>query len=248
MHECDAHNIVTPLLTQNDCEGGGEVFQVKAKDEQLNPYFGRSTFLTVSGQLHLESAVQGLPSVYTLSNCFRSEYSLSRRHLCEFSMLEVEQAYMDSLPILMDKVEALCKTLAGRLLERAADDLAFVQKQQPNPYVDKIINSTYLRITYDEAIELCRQHGGFDIELGANMNTKHETFLLQHFDHRPIFVTHYPFGMKPFYMLVEHDRALNFDLLYPVCGEVCGGSLREHRKEVMQRKFKDAEFDCTFDW
>ena len=167
-------NITTPLITLNDCEGGGEAFRVvpanqkkeEDKNKQIlnesnesneqdikedngsndkNEFFGKPTFLTVSGQLHLEAAVLGVNRVYTLSPCFRSEGSVSRKHLCEFQMLELEETYLDSLDILLNRVELLCKNLINHLINECKDEIDFILARDGKLYLDSIINNDYKR-------------------------------------------------------------------------------------------------------
>lgn len=140
-------NVTTPIITRNDCEGGGEAFQVVTSADKNAHFFGpKPTYLTVSGQLHLEAVVLGVNRVYTLSPCFRSECTISRKHLCEFQMLELEESFLDSLDILLDRCESLCKDLVKYLISDCKDDLELIlSRKQRETSIDNLINRDYKR-------------------------------------------------------------------------------------------------------
>ncbi|KAK6953691.1 hypothetical protein Daesc_005996 [Daldinia eschscholtzii] len=253
----------TPILTSSDCEGAGEVFHVSAGDsarsstesETPQPFFRRPVYTTVSAQLHLEALAQALGNVWTLSPTFRAEKSDTPRHLSEFYMLEAEISFTDKLGSVMDLVEDMlrhvCTDLTGsrsknEILTRVGDgssDLATAE--QVSQRWDGLIREAWPRITYTEAIELLKQSEVPFIHRphwGKDLHTEHEKYIAKKVGngHSPVFVTHYPRDIKPFYMKTDagnHDTATPcttvecFDLLVPDFCEIAGGSMREHRLE-----------------
>ena len=267
MKQSEFTNVTTPMVTANDCEGGGECFTLspagESKAEERGPtekhYFGRPTYLTVSGQLHLEALACSMSRVYTLSPVFRAEKSMSPKHLSEFLMLEVEEAFTFSLGALLSRVEAMCKFLAFYLERHCAEDLQYLRAENGEYGFGQAISSgTYARVTYDEAVEVLQWMEPFkeafqNADEPVNLNAQMERALVELVGNRPLFVTHYPSKMKPFYMKTEGDKvsgksgndltvirtfflhkALCFDLLMPICGEVAGGSLREDSLEKLE--------------
>ncbi|CAG2165629.1 unnamed protein product [Oppiella nova] len=193
----DFTNVTTPLLTSNDCEGGGHVFTVKSPFcTEDNLYFNRQTYLSVSSQLHLEAMARSLSRVYTLSQCFRAEQSLSRRHLAEFLMYESEEA-----------------------------------------------------MTYNEAIETLRKTTKYeDLKSGQNLNAEQERLLVECMDNIPVFVTHFPANVFIQYILLTNRPALCFDLLAPISGEICGGSVREDSLTELENRINDLKMSDSLDW
>lgn len=231
--------VQVPLITANDCEGGGECFTLKPANWPItNPerlYFGRPAYLTVSGQLHLEAMASSLSRVYSLSSVFRAEKSMSPKHLSEFLMLELEQAFLFDLQSLMSIVESLFRYLLSEMEKNCGKDLEFLlEKNQHHRYYEKLKSSKFLQISYREACQLLSsKYPQLNGNSKMNLNAEMERSLLEICDHQPIFVTNFPMEIKPFYMKSTDDGTMAqcFDLLTPICGEVCGGSLRENHFE-----------------
>lgn len=277
-------HIHTPILTSSDCEGAGEVFRIhdppvpSSSTSPTSPpstFFPRPVNLTVSSQLHLEAPTHALSRTYTLSPSFRSEKSMTSRHLAEFYMLEGE-VVVETLDALLDIVEAGIRQSLHRIAhgdtprsERIRRDLAAIALAQTpegesvpetvknRPDLKDIASKAFTRITYTDAVDLINQHTGSDevnapAKWGVGLSSEHEKFLAKHFN-GPVFVTHYPASLKPFYMLPSDatpdfvkDRSSTeptvacFDLLVPGLGELIGGSLREHRLEHLQTAMQRA--------
>jgi asparaginyl-tRNA synthetase len=223
----------TPIFTSNDCEGGGEAFGIVAPDQSKKEFFNRPVYTTVSSQLHLEFLASSMSQVYTVGPCFRAEPSDSTRHLAEFWMLEAEMAFLTELEPLLDFIEQQIKYCINRVLKTNAEDLAFF-----NQFIDKdlldtlkvITSEPFGRITYTDAVEFLLQQNiswTYPVKYGLSLQSEHEKYLAQVLFEKPVFVTHYPMGLKPFYMKTQGSHALCTDLLFPKWGEVAGGSLRE---------------------
>lgn len=238
--------VQVPLITANDCEGGGECFTLKPANWPItNPeklYFDRPTYLTVSGQLHLEAMASSLSRVYCLSSVFRAEKSMSPKHLSEFLMLELEQAFLFDLKTLMSIVEKLFRYLLVEIEKNCPKDLELLlEKNQHHKYYDKLKSCKFLQISYGEACQmLSSKYPKFNADSIMNFNAEMERSLLEICDHQPIFVTNFPMEIKPFYMKTTDDGQMAecFDLLTPICGEVCGGSLRENRHDRLYEQIK----------
>ncbi|XP_031719354.1 asparaginyl-tRNA synthetase isoform X2 [Anarrhichthys ocellatus] len=220
--------IHTPVITSNDCEGAGELFQVETSgpdNEEGEKFFSVPAFLTVSGQLHLEVMSGAFSRVYTFGPTFRAENSQSRRHLAEFYMVEAEVSFTQSLEDLTkDTVEAMLK------------------KRFPV-------------ITYSEAIDILNhssQKFTFPTDWGCDLQTEHEKYLVKHCGNVPVFVTDYPYDLKPFYARDNQDHpkhtAAAVDLLVPGVGELCGGSLREERLDLLRARLEEAGLGDTYSW
>ncbi|CAG2100088.1 unnamed protein product [Medioppia subpectinata] len=260
----DFTNVTTPLLTSNDCEGGGHVFNVRVMIGSLlgdemgsqspfcgedNLYFDRPTYLSVSSQLHLEAMARSLSRVYTLSQCFRAEQSLSRRHLSEFLMFESEEAFVESVDEVMDRVETICKFIAYYISNNCREDLKLIHKETNYKYFDKIANKRYVRMTYNEAIQELRKTKKYaDLKSGQNLNAEQERLLVDSMDNCPVFVTHFPANVRPFYMKQSNGEALCFDLLAPISGEICGGSVREDSLTELERRINELNLSESLDW
>lgn len=214
---------------------------------------------------------RGLGKVYTMSPAFRAESSKTRRHLSEFTMLEVEEAFVDSVDQLIDGVEHLCRSVSDHVLNEYQEDFEIVLKTMTPKGFDghKKLTHTrkYLKLTYDEALEVIRNSSKVDpVVPGQDLGRHHEKFLLDYFEGYPVFVTHYPMAIKPFYMKSSGDRvsqilvskranhfviylqALNFDLLMRTGGEVCGGSLREDNYEILKHRIEQMNKPGSLEW
>ncbi|KRZ61943.1 putative asparagine--tRNA ligase, mitochondrial [Trichinella nativa] len=252
--------IDTPVLTANDCEAAGDVFTAEkfeknsalayACDNILEDntnektFFGKKIFLTVSGQLHLEAAACGLNKVYTFNPAFRAESSLTRQHLAEFYMLEVEQAFCTSLEDLMKLVENLILNCIKTVMHESVEDLKICQQYHQTVAFDDLCRieklSSFPRITFVEATEILQNSNKNFSKNLKHLRKEDERFLVQHFGNLPLFVTEYPAETKPFYMKRNQDNtcALCFDLLVPHSGELCGGSLRECNLDILSHRME----------
>uniref|UniRef100_A0A3Q3VK37 Aminoacyl-transfer RNA synthetases class-II family profile domain-containing protein n=1 Tax=Mola mola TaxID=94237 RepID=A0A3Q3VK37_MOLML len=230
--------IHTPIITSNDCEGAGELFQVEPQspenDEDAN-FFSVPAFLTVSGQLHLEVMSGGFSRVYTFGPTFRAENSQSRRHLAEFYMVEAEVSFTQSIEDLTKVMEDMFRSATEDVLAHCAEDVALFHK-----------------ITYTEAIDILNrssQKFAFPTQWGCDLQTEHEKYLVKHCGNIPVFVTDYPYELKPFYARDNEDHpehtAAAVDLLVPGVGELCGGSLREERLDLLRTR---AGLQDTYSW
>lgn len=245
-------------MTRSDAEGAGESFHVTSNEKDFFGLGEKGPRLTVSSQLHLEALMMGLGRVWTLSPTFRAEKSVTSRHMAEFWMLEAEWA-VNSLEDVMTIVEEMTRYAVQELQKgNILQELTSTMKGQDNTIAvdeitarwDRIASKNWLRMTYCEAIEiLIDEHGRrpFDIapERGAQLQSSHEQFLASR-SSTPVFITHYPVDIKPFYMLksAEHTSAVeNFDLLVPGMGEIAGGSLRIHDLAELERSMVDNGMD-----
>lgn len=255
-----------PIITSSDCEGGGQVFTVapadEQKDEAAESFFRAPKYLTVSTQLHLEALAQAVGNVWTLSPTFRAEESDTSRHLSEFYMLEAEMSFVDELDGIMDLTEDMLRFLSinmyesrvGRELrspgtERNSGDSAGdrVPPEEIDSRWQGLMQPAWPRITYDDAVEiLSKEEDLFDhpVVWGNGLHSEHEKYIARVVgEGKPVFVTHYPMAIKPFYMRpTESDEKHNlgaasthsgtadcFDLLVPDFCEIAGGSMRENR-------------------
>jgi asparaginyl-tRNA synthetase len=248
----------TPLITGSDCEGAGEMFKVttfdltnvpKKKDGTVDyskDFFGKETNLTVSGQLSAETMALAFRNVYTFGPTFRAEDSNTARHAAEFWMIEPEMAFAD-LNDYMDTAEALVKYIIQYVMENAPEEMKFF-----NSFIDKglferldnVLNSDFGRITYTEAIDILRKSGEnfqYPVKWGIDLQTEHERFLTEKIYGKPIFVTDYPKNIKAFYMRVNDDgkTVAAADLLVPGVGEIVGGSQREERYNVLEKRMSE---------
>ncbi|OWA52663.1 putative asparagine--tRNA ligase, mitochondrial [Hypsibius exemplaris] len=240
----------TPILTGNDCEGGGEAFHVQSEKgdgkKKTEEFFGRPTVLTVSGQLHLEAAACALKRVYNVNPAFRAERQLSRRHLSEFWMVEAEVAFIDELDHLLQLMESLLKDITRNVLKKAPADFAFhmanVAEENHETKIVNMLENEFRRVTYGDALQILNQHRERfhnPPKDGDNLHRDHELFLVEHFGNLPLFITHFPVTCKPFYARIDDANpfhTLSADLIVPAVGELFGGSLREHRYDVIASK------------
>ena len=236
----------TPLITASDCEGAGEMFQVTTLDldriaksdakevDYAKDFFCKPTFLTVSGQLNVETYMEAFRNVYTFGPTFRAENSNTTRHAAEFWMIEPEMAFAD-LDDLIEIEEAMIKYLISYVLENAPEEMKFFDSFVEKGLIDrlqKIVDSEFGRVTYTEAVEILKKHNDkFEnkVEWGCDLQTEHERFLTEKIYGRPLFVTDYPKEIKAFYMKLNDDNktVAAVDCLVPGVGEIMGGSQRE---------------------
>ncbi|NXX94567.1 SYNM protein, partial [Centropus bengalensis] len=245
-------HIHTPIITSNDCEGAGELFQIEVSWAKVSAekthFFNVPAFLTVSGQLHLEVMAGAFTRVFTFGPTFRAENSQSRRHLAEFYMVEAELSFTESLQDIIQVMEDLFKTATSTVLSKCPHDVELFHK-----YIvpaQKVINVTAIyfpscRISYSEAVEILKQASQsftFKPEWGCDLQTEHEKYLVKHCGDVPVFVINYPYDLKPFYMRDNEDGPQHtvaaVDLLVPGVGELCGGSLREERLPFLESRLQ----------
>ncbi len=248
----------TPIITGSDCEGAGEMFRVTTLDLNHPPrdekgqidfsadFFGRSTNLTVSGQLAVETYCMAFRNVYTFGPTFRAENSNTPRHAAEFWMIEPEMAFAD-LNADMELAEEMIKYIIDDCLANAPEEMEFFNSFIDNGLFDRlinIVNSDFAHITYTEAIEILKkENAGFDypVDWGKDLQTEHERFLTEKVFKKPVFVTDYPKTIKAFYMRLNDDdkTVAAMDLLVPGVGEIIGGSQREERLNVLERRMAE---------
>ena len=241
----------TPVITGSDCEGAGELFRVTTlppgdvpmkdgRPDYSDDFFGRSTYLTVSGQLEAEMFATALSSCYTFGPTFRAENSNTPRHASEFWMVEPEVAFCD-LEGDMDLAEAFVKALVADTLEHCREDLDLFAR-----FVDKglhdrlrfVLDKPFRRVSYTEAVELLQEADvdfEYPVSWGVNLQTEHERYLTEERFKRPVTVHDYPADIKPFYMRRNDDgrTVAAMDVLVPGVGEIIGGSQREERLDVV---------------
>jgi asparaginyl-tRNA synthetase len=247
----------TPIITGNDCEGAGELFRVTSFDLKSPPhlpngeidnakdFFGRATYLTVSGQLEAEAFACALSKVYTFGPTFRAENSNTSRHANEFWMIEPEMAFCD-LEGDMDLAEELVKYLVRDIRERCMAELDLFAKfvdRELLARLDFVIERPFQRLSYTEAVQLLQRSGEkfeFPVGYGLNLQSEHERWLTEKHFKSPITVFNYPKEIKPFYMRLNDDgkTVTAMDLLVPGIGEIVGGSQREERFEVLEENLR----------
>lgn len=248
----------TPIITGADAEGAGEMFRVSTLDPDKLPrteqgaidwaqdFFGKGTYLTVSGQLNGESFALGMSDIYTFGPTFRAENSNTSRHAAEFWMIEPEMAFYD-LEDDANLAEAFIKHLIGTVLERCPEDMAFFDERIEKGLVERlrhVAEASFERMPYAEAVqrlEKCGQSFEYPVFFGANLQAEHERYLTETLIGRPVFVTDYPREIKAFYMRRNDDgrTVAAMDLLVPKVGELIGGSQREERLDVLEQAIRE---------
>jgi asparaginyl-tRNA synthetase len=247
----------SPILTGSDCEGAGEMFRVTTlplcpppPPEGESPFaadfFGREASLTVSGQLEAELFACALGDVYTFGPTFRAENSNTPRHAAEFWMIEPEMAFAD-LNDNMDLAEEIVQTVTRSVMESCREDIElFARYVDKNlmPMLEGIIHEPYVRLPYAEAVGILKACGRtfeFPVHFGADLQTEHERFLCEEHFKKPVIVFDYPREIKAFYMRLNDDETTvaAMDLLVPRVGELIGGSQREERREVLERRIRE---------
>lgn len=248
----------TPIITGSDCEGAGEMFRVTTLDMKNPPknedgsidyskdFFGKETNLTVSGQLSAETYALAFRDVYTFGPTFRAENSNTPRHAAEFWMVEPEMAFSDLLDN-MEVAESLLKYIIQYVLTEAPEEMEFF-----NSFVDKgllqrlqhIVDSEFAHVTYTEAISLlekAKKQFEYPVSWGIDLQTEHERYLTEEIYKKPVFVTDYPKEIKAFYMRNNDDgkTVAAMDLLVPGIGEIIGGSQREERLDLLEKRMDE---------
>ena len=258
----------TPIITASDAEGAGQMFRVSTLDLMNLPrtdqgkvdfgedFFGRETFLTVSGQLNVEAFCLAMSKVYTFGPTFRAENSNTARHLAEFWMVEPELAFAD-LDDLATLAEEFLKFVFEQVLERCPDDMAFfAERIEPDAIVrlENLIDTRFVRMDYSEAIDILKASGhGFEFkpDWGIDLQTEHERFLTEQHCKAPVVVMNYPDEIKAFYMRLNDDgkTVAAMDVLAPGIGEIIGGSQREERLDVLRKRMAQHGLDeATYSW
>ncbi len=258
--ERDFTYVHTPIITASDCEGAGEMFRVTTlPDDKVSrdaeDFFGKRSYLTVSGQLEGETFASALSNIYTFGPTFRAENSNTSRHAAEFWMIEPEVAFCD-LAGDMDLAEALVTYLVQQTLDHNEGDLTIFEK-----FVDKelrqrlefVASRPFERVTYTEAVQLLKKSGKtfqYPVEYGLNLQSEHERWLTEEYFKKPTTVFNYPKEIKPFYMRLNHDDATvtAMDVLVPGIGEIVGGSQREERLDVLLENMKRHNLSAEDYW
>jgi asparaginyl-tRNA synthetase len=256
-----------PIITSSDAEGAGQMFRVTTFDVAKPPrndqgeidfskdFFARGTFLTVSGQLEAEALACALGKVYTFGPTFRAENSNTSRHLAEFWMVEPEMAFFE-LTDNMDLAEAFLKRIFKDVLERCPDDMQFFKDRvEPTAIstLEGIVKSPFVRLSYTEAVDVLEKSGQsfeFPVQWGIDLQSEHERYLTEKHFQAPVILYDYPAGIKAFYMRLNDDgktvRAM--DVLVPRVGEIIGGSQREERLEVLERRMAEQKLPVEGYW
>ncbi len=259
----------TPIITANDAEGAGAMFRVSTLDLANLPrddgrvdfshdFFGRETHLTVSGQLNVEAYCLALSKVYTFGPTFRAENSNTARHLAEFWMIEPEIAFAD-LSDNADLAEACLRYVIRAVLDERGDDMAFFAQRIDPGCIDRLqglVDSTFERMDYTDAVAALTEavEGGvrfeFPVSWGMDLQSEHERYLTDQLVGRPVVVTNYPKDIKAFYMRLNDDgrTVAAMDVLAPGIGEIVGGSQREERLDVLDRRIDEMGLDREAYW
>ncbi len=258
----------TPILTNADCEGRGEMFQVTTLDLENLPrtedgkvdytqdFFKKPVHLSGSGQLYGEAFALAFRDIYTFGPTFRAEYSFTARHASEFWMIEPEMAFCD-LEGDMDVAEAMVKYIIQTVLDRCPAEMEFFNKFVDKGLLerlDNVLNNEFKRLTYTEAIEILKNSGEqfeYPVEWGVDLQSEHERYITEKVFGKPVFLTDYPKEIKSFYMRQNDDgkTVAAADLLVPGVGEIVGGSQREERYDVLDARCKELGMDMSeYQW
>ena len=247
--------VSTPILTASDTEGAGELFRVSTLDMTNLPltdngdvdysqdFFGKETYLTVSGQLNIETYCAAMSKVYTFGPTFRAENSNTSRHLAEFWMIEPEVAFAD-LEDIAKLAEDLLKYVCRAVLQERADDMAFFAQRIDKAAINRLqhlIDSDFVHMDYSDAIDILQASGKsfeFPVKWGIDLSSEHERYLAEEHVGAPIVMKNYPKDIKAFYMRINDDgkTVAAMDILAPGIGEIIGGSQREERLDVFDQR------------
>ena len=252
----------TPIITASDAEGAGELFRVSTLDMMNLPrtengkidysrdFFGRESFLTVSGQLNVETYCMAMSKVYTFGPTFRAENSNTSRHLAEFWMIEPEIAFAD-LADDASLAEAMLKYVFKAGLAERADDMEFFDERIEKGLIAKLqamIDCNFVRMDYTEAVRILESSGqkfDYAVKWGMDLQSEHERFLAEKYIKGPLVLMNYPKEIKAFYMRLNDDEktVAAMDVLAPGIGEIIGGSQREERLDVLDRRLIEGRLD-----
>ncbi len=252
----------TPIITASDCEGAGELFRVSTLDQLHSAasedssrsydddFFATQTFLTVSGQLNLETYASALGKVYTFGPTFRAENSNTSRHLAEFWMIEPEVAFAD-LSANADLAEDFLRSVITHVVKSCPKDMQFFNEridQDVLARLQSVTNQPFVRMSYSEAVEILQstsQRFEFPVQWGVDLQSEHERFITEQVVKGPVVVTDYPKDIKAFYMRLNDDEktVAAMDVLVPGVGEIIGGSQREERLSVLDQRMDPSLHD-----
>ena len=262
-HERGYFWVHTPIITASDCEGAGQMFRVSTLDflraqGKLDPeddFFGKEAYLTVSGQLNVESYAMALSRVYTFGPTFRAENSNTSRHLAEFWMIEPEIAFCD-LAGLAGVAEEFLKFVIDAVLTERADDMSFFEERiQPGVIarLRHVIDTPFKRIDYGEAVRVLASSGRtweFPATWGSDLQTEHERYLTEEAFKQPVIVMNYPKDIKAFYMRQNEDgrTVAAMDVLAGGIGEIIGGSQREERLDRLDARIDEMKLPKEAYW
>jgi asparaginyl-tRNA synthetase len=267
-HEHGFFWIHTPIITASDCEGAGQMFKVSTLELTNLPrtedkksidfkqdFFAKPAYLTVSGQLNVETYCMALSKVYTFGPTFRAENSNTSRHLAEFWMIEPEIAFAD-LSADADLAEDFLKYIFKALLNERQDDLKFFVERVDKECItrlEKFVESSFERMSYTDAIsvlEKCGKKFEFPVKWGVDMQSEHERYLTEEHVKRPVVVMNYPKEIKAFYMRQNEDgkTVAAMDVLAPGIGEIIGGSQREERLDMLDKRLVEMGLDPKSYW
>jgi len=248
----------TPLITESDAEGAGDMFQVTTLDLNKIPtktggkpdygkdFFGKKTSLTVSGQLEGELGATAIGEIYTFGPTFRAENSNTPRHLAEFWMIEPEMAFYD-IEDDMELAEDFVKNLVGYALENCLDDLKFLNRKYDTGLIERlegVVGTEFQRVTYTEGIKILEESGvdfEFPVHWGTDLQSEHERYLVEKHFKKPVILTDFPKDIKAFYMKQNEDgkTVRGMDVLFPMIGEIIGGSERESSLEKLEARIEE---------
>ena len=258
----------TPLITESDCEGAGEMFQVTTMDLKNIPldketgevdfstdFFGKQTALTVSGQLEGELGATALGKIYTFGPTFRAENSNTPRHLAEFWMIEPEMAFYDNFDN-MELAEDFIKYLVQYALDNCMEDLQFLNDMFDKELIERlrsVVGITFQRVTYTEAVDILEKSGEkfeFPVHWGTDLQSEHERYLVEKHFGKPVILTDFPKEIKAFYMKQNEDgkTVRGMDVLFPKIGEIIGGSERESSYEKIMARINELGMDTKNLW
>jgi len=256
----------TPIITANDCEGAGEMFQVTTLDldrvaksgkvDYDKDFFGKKVSLTVSGQLHEETLTHAFGKTYTFGPTFRAENSNTSRHAAEFWMMEPEICFCD-LNELMDNEEEMIKYVINYVMTECKDELEFLNKFVDQGLIDRlsnIVNNDFVRLDYTEAIsilEKVKDRFQFPVQWGIDLQSEHERYITEEIYKKPVFLKNYPKDIKAFYMRQNDDgkTVAAVDLLVPGIGELIGGSQREERLDKLTNRMAELGLnEADYSW
>lgn len=246
----------TPIITANDCEGAGEMFQVTTLDLEKLPkkdgkidyskdFFGKKVSLTVSGQLHEETLTHAFGKTYTFGPTFRAENSNTSRHAAEFWMMEPEICFCD-IEGLMQNEEDMVKFVIGYVMKECRDEMEFLNKFVDNGLIERlnnVVNNDFVKLDYTDAIEILKKVADrfeYPVEWGVDLQSEHERYLTDQVFKKPVFLKNYPKDIKAFYMKQNDDGKTvgAVDLLVPGIGELIGGSQREERLDKITERIR----------
>ncbi len=257
-HEQGYYWISTPIITASDCEGAGEMFRVSTLDMQNLPrtdkgdidysedFFGKEAFLTVSGQLNGETYASAMSKIYTFGPTFRAENSNTSRHLAEFWMVEPEVAFAD-LEDIAKLAEDMLKYVFNAVLTERRDDMEFFAQRVEKTAISRLeefVTKDFAQVDYTDAIEIlkaCGKKFEYPVEWGVDLQSEHERYLAEEHFNAPVVIKNYPRDIKAFYMRQNEDgkTVAAMDVVAPGIGEIIGGSQREERLDVLDKRLEE---------